>query len=575
MVHRIKKRTRAVALLLIGVGVPALAGDVSGTVLAPGGEPAVDARVVLIELKRSLFVGQDGTFRFRDVPPGNYHIEAVSKGFGSTVHEIEVGAQELRLDLQLSVSMHRERIVVTATRGGRGSGEAVQPVNVLDEAALNERMEPTVGETLANEPGVSSSYFGPGSSRPIIRGQGGGRVRVLESGLGTGDASTVSPDHAVSTDMLTADQVEILRGPSTLLYGNTAVGGVVNVLDQRIPEYAPSKPISGTVNLRYADAAEEKSTSARLHGGAEHFAWYLDGFTRTTEDYAIPGRAVVDDPDSASGSLPNSDIETDGATLGLSWVSDTGFVGVSYRMLDSDYGIPAELEEAPPPVLGVMEQEGVRIDMEQRRFDLRGGFDTRLGPFNGVRFSFGATDYEHAELEGEEVGTRFFNDSHEARLELTHGESGPASGVIGVQYAKQDAEAVGLEAFLPPSVTDLAAVFAFEQIKSGSMRYEIGLRAETTDVSSSETAATDPGCLDPRDRDFTTVSGSFGVAWLPNDKYTLGGTVSRAVRPPGAEELYSCGEHVATLSVERGDPNLDEETNLGVRSSVCANGGDA
>jgi len=263
--------------------------------------------------------------------------------------------------------------------------------------------------------------------------------------------------------------------------------------------------------------------------------------------------------------LPNSDIETDGATVGLSWVSDRGFVGVAFRNLDSLYGIPAELEDASPaPGLGVATVEGVRIDMDQQRIDLRSGFDTEFGPFNGVRFSFGTTDYEHVELAGGEVGTRFLNNSDEARLELTHGETGPISGVVGLQYVRLDLAAIGDEAVSPPSGTDVAAVFAFEQIKSGSMRYEVGLRFETTEVRSKTTVAANPVCLDPRDRDFDAISGSAGAAWVPNETYTLSGSVSRAVRPPNAEELYSCGEHVATLSVEIGDPTLDEEINLGV-----------
>ncbi len=550
----------ALALVLLATGARAEGeGSISVTVERADGKPAAGVRVTLVELRRSAFSDERGTVLFENVAPGEYHLQAASPRFGEAVREVTLAADgSAAPTLVLGYSEHSERIVVTATRTGRGSAEVVTPVQVLDRTLLTQRMQPTIGETLAHEPGVSSSYFGPGASRPIIRGQGGGRVRVLEGGLGVGDASTTSPDHAVGTDAVSAERIEILRGPATLLYGSSALGGVVSILDQRVPEHAPPERLSGALSARYGSAAEERSLAFDLHGGAGHFAWHVDALDRDTEDYDIPDHAVTGDPASPSGTLPNSSLESRGGALGASWVGAHGFVGVSAKGFDTNYGIPAELEEGAAP----------RIDLEQRRYDVRGGLDRQFGPFSGLRFSGGVTDYRHRELEGGEVGTTFFNDSDEVRLELTHGRTARVKGVLGIQYAARSIEAVGAEAFLPPSDSESLAAFVLEEFKSGSVRYELGARVETTDLRTSATVAPQPLCADPRDREFAGVSGSFGVVWSANERYALGGSASRTVRPPNAEELLSCGEHLATLSFEVGDPDLGEENSLGVDVSL-------
>jgi iron complex outermembrane receptor protein len=569
-------RARARVLLLpLALSLPILgwaaeAARLEVTVLQADGSPAANTRVQLVELRRNAVTDEKGVARFDDLPPGAYHLQAVSRRFGNAVLEVTLaGGADAAETLTLGRSKHEERIVVTATRHGRGTADVVTPVQVMDDTTIAEKLQPTLGETLAQEPGVSSSYFGPGSSRPVIRGQGGGRIRVLEGGLGTGDASTTSPDHALSTDATSAERIEILRGPATLLYGSTAIGGVVNILDGRVPEYRAREPIGGTLQLRYGSAAEEQTVAVNLDGGAGSFAWHVDALDRETDDYDIPGRAVIDAPDSPRGTLPNSSLESQGGTLGLSWVGKRGFVGIAARAFDTEYGIPAELEEDHGGGMGApMEEEGVRIDLEQRRLDLRGGFKTSWGIFDGIRFSAGGTDYEHKELEGDEVGTVFENESTEGRVELTHDGGKLVHGVIGVQFGNRDFEATGAEAFLPASQTDTLALFALEEIEQGPMRYELGVRFESTDVETPVTIAADPACSNPRDRDFDTLSGSFGLLWAASERYALGASLSRTTRPPSAEELYSCGEHVATASVEIGDPDLDEETALGLDVSL-------
>jgi len=528
----------------------ALAGDATleGRIVAPGGDPAPNVRVLLVELHRTVFTDGDGRYSFAGLEPADYHVQAISTGLGSSVAEVTVVSGANHLDLKLSVSPHQERIVVSATRSGRGSSELVQPVTTLDKVDLGAKMQPTIGETLAQEPGMSQTFFGAGASRPIVRGQSSSRVRILEGGLGVGDASATSPDHAVASDALVADQIEILRGPSTLLYGSTAVGGVVNVIDGRIPDHAPNKPVGGDLHLSYGTVAEEAAGAVSLDGGIGHFAWHVDALKRDSVDYSIPGNAVLGDPSSATGNLPNSEKEANGATLGLSWVGEESFVGVSTRSFDTLYGIPVALED----------DAAIRIDLDQIRYDLRSDFHVDWRFVEEVQFTAGTNNYEHVELEGDQIGTRFLVDSYEGRLEFHHRKTDALTGIFGVQYADKDQVAIGDEAFLPPSSTQQAALFALERLDGGAVDFEFGLRFENTELA----ATANPS------RSFDGVSGSFGLLWPPSDSFALGFSLTRAERAPTAEELYSDGAHLATFSYERGDPNLSMEDSFGIDLSL-------
>lgn len=544
-------------------------GTVTVSVTDPDGQPVLDAHVVLIETQQHEFVDDEGRAMFKGVPAGAYHLQADSRILGSAVEEFTLTAgQSYEAVLKMTRGVHYERIIVTATVGGRGSAEVVMPVIVLDKTELAERMQPTLGETLAQEPGIQSNFFGVGASRPIFRGQGGGRVRILEGGLGVGDASTASPDHAVSTDPMSADTVEVLRGPAALMYDTSAIGGLVNILDRRIPDHAPRKPFGGSLDLRLGSVAEEQTGAVNLDGGSDRIAWHFDGARRDTEDYDIPEPAIAGDPDSPSGTLPNSSLESTTLTAGASILFDNGFVGASVRRFDTEYGIQEielEPEDAPP---APEEEGGVLIDLEQRRFDLRGRFGFEGGFVDNLSFGVGVTDYEHTEFEGGAAGTRFFNESQEGRLELAHNQGSSRAGVIGVQYTNRDAEAQGAEAFLPRTETETLALFALQEVSAGPLRLEFGGRYDTTDVRVGtltpefQARVAAAGCSVPGNHDFDAFSASAGAVWLSDNGYGIGASLTHAVRSPAAEELYSCGPHLATQSFEVGNTRLDEETGL-------------
>lgn len=531
-------------------------GTITGTIVDTQQQPIGGARVILVEFDRTVTAADNGTFTFDHVPVGVFHIEGISRRVGSGVAEVAVTGQgTVDVIVVLQIETHREAVVVTGSARGRGTAESYTPTTSLDRTVLQQKVQPTLGETLARESGVQSTGFAPGSSRPVIRGQSAGRIRILEGGVGVGDASTTSPDHAVASDPFSAERIEVVRGAGTLLYGSTAVGGVVNILDERVPTYMPQERLGGELNLIGGSVSDERTASLILGGGAGQFAWHVDALTRETADFDIPGQGIAGDPDSPVGTLPNSSLDSESYTFGGSWVGDNGFVGVSFRGYDTNYGIPAELEgdvfDPNNPV--VEEQGGVAIDLERRRVDLRGRFNTTYGLFDGVRFNVGITEYEHTELEGSEVGTVFQNDFYEGRVELPHSAGEKLNGVIGAQFLNRDFQAIGDEAFVPPSETGSLALFALQEIELGSVSFEGGLRFETTDL---EAEGNDS-------RDFTGVSASVGSLWRFADDWVLGGNISRTERAPGAEELYSDGAHLATLSFEIGDPTLQEEIALG------------
>lgn len=549
-----------VTALLCALAQPALAqepGSVTGRVTAAG-DPVAEATATLVDLRRRLSVVPDGTFRFDDVPPGEHILEASSRRYGTAVERVTVepGATA-RVELAFELARHSEEIVVTASPEARSQLDLAQPTAVLSGDELSLRLQPTLGETLSAEPGVSSTYFGPGASRPVIRGLGGDRVRMLQGGLGTGDVSTTSPDHAVTVDPGSAERIEVVRGPATLLYGSSAIGGVVNVLDERIPDFRPTRGLEGTVDLTGGTVADERSAAVGLTGGSGPWAWHLEGLKRETGDYAIPGFAQVEgaghDEDNPYGTLPNSDLEATSAGLGGTYFfGDRAFLGLAVSGHDTNYGVPGA---------GEGEEGGTRIDMQQRRYDLRGEVTRPFGAFRGLKVRLGATDYEHSELEATgDVGTTFFNDSWEGRAELVQKPWHGISGSFGVQVRRRDLEAVGEEAFIPEASSLNLGVFAFQELTRGPVSYQFGLRYETQDTNTSG-----PGLPD---RSFDGLSASLGAVWRPVEGYSVGASLARAVKMPNGEELYSEGPHFATQAFEMGDPGLDEETSLGLDLSL-------
>jgi len=456
-----------------------------------------------------------------------------------------------------------ENFVVTASPFQRAQDEVAQPTSVLAGQRLTLARQTTLGETLANEPGISSTAFGPGASRPVIRGLGGDRIRVLQGGVGTLDASVVSPDHAVSLDPLLVQRIEVVRGPATLLYGGAAIGGVVNVIDYRLPEELPAAALSSRFETRYGSAAGERAVAGALSGKTDRVAWHFDGFSRNTDDLRIPGYAETDalladhdadhDGPPAKGRLPNSATESSGGGVGVTYFGEKGHLGLSYSGFKSLYGVPGHEHEDHSAAAAPAEEHGdVRIDLKQRRWDLHGELPAPFAGFTLAKLQVGLADYRHTELEGDEIGTRFTNKAYESRVELQHEPLGAFTGAIGAQVSRSDFAAVGEEAFIPANITESRALFLFEEAVRGAFTWQLGARVEDQEISPDRASGL-------ASRSHTGASFSGGVVWKLAPAWSLALSGSRSERAPNAQELFAEGPHAGTGTYEIGDARLGVE----------------
>jgi iron complex outermembrane receptor protein len=470
-----------------------------------------------------------------------------------------------------------DEIIVTASPIGRTVEETIIGTSVIDKEELRDQLENTIGETLRREPGISSTWFGPGASRPIIRGLGGDRISVLDGGIGSIDASATSPDHAVSVEPATAERIEIVRGAATLLYGSSAAGGVVNVISGKIPRALPEGGADGAMRIGKStvdDGVEAVGGfDAKLFDvGAGAIVFHGEGHYRQADDFKVPGFVeserfrVEEDEEALLAGEPledhprdiaeNSLFETKGGSAGASYVFDRGFFGLSATAGNTDYGVPGHGHED--------EEGGVSIALKQRRLDLNGEIEKDLLLFKKTKLRFGYADYEHREIEPSgEVGTTFTNEGFEGRLEFidktAQALGGDLNGAFGVQFKNRDFAAVGEEAFVPPTLSKQFGVFTLKELSWGAWRIEAGGRYERT---SHEVEAT----AERRELDAFSVSG--GVGFEPVDGVFFGLSGFRTERAPSTEELFSDGPHLATASFEIGDPTLDEEIGRGAEATA-------
>jgi iron complex outermembrane receptor protein len=512
---------------------------------------------------------------------------------GAAEQEDEAPTEDLhdrRIDYQ-------GQIIVSAQ--GLRQFDLLAGTSVVEGADLQRNMDGQLGEVLANLPGVSTSGFAPGASRPVLRGFAGERVKVLVDGIGAIDASNTSDDHAVSIDPLTAESIEVLRGPAVLLFGSQAIGGAVNVIDKRIPRRVPDEAIHVDL-LAGGDTASdlrEFGGSLDVPLGNSGFVVHASGSWRKTNDLEIAGFQVApglradlleeaqeeaeegeleeaEELREAAGQigiLPNSATETWTANAGLAFFRGDSTIGVSFGVYDTAYGVPGrpgaghhhgeeegehgdeDHDEDHDGDHAGEEEEGaelVSIGLRQYRADLRGDIFLGEGFFERLRVRAGYSDYTHTEFEGEEVGTVFNVQGIEGRLELVQNQQGRWRGSVGAQYYFRDFEAIGAEAFVAPNRTEQAALFALQEYGDGPLQVEGSARFEATNVDSTTLGVA---------RNFNTFSGAVGLAYDGPQAFRAGVNISRVARAPSGEELFSNGPHIATQAFEIGDPNLSIE----------------
>lgn len=469
-------------------------------------------------------------------------------------------------------------ITVSADPLGLDLNSTALPTTILDGQELVERRQGTLGDTLDGLPGVHADTFGGGASRPVIRGQTAPRVSVLSDGSQLMDASAISPDHATTVEPLLADRIEVLRGPATLRYGGGAIGGVVNVLDKRVPTEKPEGGLAAEAELRGATGTKERAGVFGITGGTDDFVVRVEGLKRRSSDYEVP--------DWPGGKLAGSYSESTQGSIGMSWIGPRGYVGVAFTHIDSKYGLPGhnhEYESCHPHgdhlhCGGHGHDDGEAHDhdhgedgdipyvrLRSNRVDLRAEYLDPLPGFAKLRFRSGFTDYQHDEIEGGKVGPRFKNEGFDARLELEHKPWMGLRGVMGVQTVFSDFRADGEEAFLPRSKTRANGIFLLEEYRLADWRFEAGARQDWQSVSP-------VGGQEKSSLSGTSLSAA--AIWDFAPRYSLALSVSRSQRLPSAQELYADGVHLATNTYEIGNAKLDRETSRNIDLTLRKHEGD-
>ncbi|MEO6198389.1 MAG: TonB-dependent receptor [Sphingomicrobium sp.] len=477
-----------------------------------------------------------------------------------------------------------QSIVITGVR--RSAADVLGSVTVMSKEELTRDLKPSIGDTLAQLPGVSASSFGPTASRPILRGLAGERVRILTDGIGSLDLSSSDPDHAVSINPLTAERIEVLRGPSSLLYGSSAIGGVVNVIDTRIPRSVPADGVSGDALAHYGTAAHERAVSASVNAAlGGHFVAHVDGNISKYDDLRIGGfvlsRALRQQAQASPDldiqaladlkrKLPNSAGRLDDIAGGLAYVDGGLNLGVSISHHDAKYGVPVRYSLDP-----AIEPEVPTIDAKQDRADARA--EVPLGGFiSSVNFRGGIAKYHHNEIEEDgSIGSRFFSNGGEARLELVQTGRGGWSGTSGIQYLNQDVRIRGEEKYLPDSRNKSFGLFTLQSLIRGPLRFEGGLRIEfsrLTAATDADIAAEPDGPpeigLIPLSRRFTPVSGAIGGNYDFGAGWRVGLSLSHSERAPSIDELFSKGPHGGSQSFVVGNPHIGIEKSNGAELSL-------
>ncbi len=536
-------------LLLAASAVEVTVTDGEGGVI-PG------AVVSLLGTGLEVVTDEKGVGRFDSVAAGNYELVVRLPGFQSNRSDITVAdGTPLRLNVELSQALHfSESVTVTPT--GRDTFESYQPATVLGGEDLQQRLGSTLGATLASEPGVNVRSFGAGNQRPVIRGLDNDRVLILENGVRTGDLSSQSADHGVNLDPATAGSIEVVRGPATLLYGSSAIGGVVNLVSEEIPT-KPVNDVHGSMTVQGATADENGAIAGDVSLGNGRFAARFNGSAQRTSDYETPDEILE--------TVPNTFSRSKSGGGGFSFTGQDGFAGASYQYVNTRYGVP------------FVEEGETTLNPRRHKLDFRGERRNLDSFIEGVKFQGAYRDYAHDEIEGSgEIATSFKNKTWEGELFLHHRPAGPLQGTFGVWLLDRDYSSVGEEALAPPTTQNSFAGFLYEELNFRHLSLQFGGRLDHTSFDP-DGAAVERDDVIPRD--FTEFSGSVGVLGYLRDDLTLAVNLARAARNPSLEELYNLGPHPGNFAFEIGDPNLPTEVGYGFdvslryRSNRLARGG--
>ena len=533
----------ALALTLFGIlSASAIAATVEVKVSDADDKAVSGATVTLLPSNRHGTSGDDGLVRFDNVQAGAYDVAARRSGFAPSRTDITVTeGTPVTAAITLLTQVHLSE-TVTVSPNVRDTFESYQPASVLGGEDLQQRLGNTLGATLASEPGVNVRSFGSGNARPVVRGLDNDRVLILENGARTGDLSSQSADHGVTLDPATATQIEVVRGPATLLYGSSAIGGVVNLVSDEIVT-KPLQGVHGAFTVQGATADENAGIGGNISGGNGKVAYRVNGSAQRTDDYETP-----------EGEVPNSQSNSKSGGGSIAATGENGYLGASYQYVDTRYGVP------------FVEEGETTLHPRRHRVDLRGERRNLGGFITGVKFLGGFRDYKHDEIEGSgEIATSFKNKVTEGDLYLNHRAFGPLTGTFGLRGEHRAYSSAGEEALAPPTTQNSFSGFAYEELTFRHLSLQFGGRVDHTSFDPDGAAVERP---DVPKRDFTNFSASVGVLGYLRDDLTLALNLARAARNPSLEELYNLGPHAGNFAFEIGDPTLPTEVAYGADLSL-------
>jgi iron complex outermembrane receptor protein len=550
--------------------VVAMAQSIEGVVVNKDGKAIAGANVRVDGENTKTVTDSKGHFIFNKLNVGNNEIHISAANYAHLHQDIMLSDDEVKsLTLTLSRSPI-EVIDVVASPLHMSIMESASPVSVLGGEALRRQQASTLGDSLEKLPGVNTSFHGNVASTPIIRGLSGPRVLIAQNGLDVSDVSRVGPDHSVASEASTAQQIEVLRGPATLFYGSGAVGGVVNVVDGRVPTDNTTR---GEWLLEGNSADDRKLASFNVTTGLQSFAFYADGYWRESSDYEVPVAPELkhdEHEETHDFVVENSSEKSDGFTLGASYLFDKGYFGLAVEQFNREYGIPGHSHGEEDET---SEEENVFADLEQTRVQLLGEHNIEGQWVNKINFRGGFTEYEHAEIEHGEIGTLFENQTKELKLDVLHSPLADWNGGLSLHYKHSEVSAQGEEAFTPPSEMQTIALALMEEKHFGDVLFQLGARIERVTLATDKLLLPTLTAHDHEDEDehdhgdeddtstirvfavdheFTPISLSAGLVWDFTPGYNLGISISRSERAPSASELMSFGPHIGTGSYEIG-----------------------
>lgn len=517
-------------------------GSISGRItFGSDARPLHQVSVKLVELKRTVVTDDDGRYEFKGLPPGRYTIFVHQEGFGDVTRTVALAAGAgATIDVVLTLTGVREQVTVTATGSEQSLFESIASVSTTDSTKLVERAAVGLGDSLDNEAGVAKRNFGPGNSRPVIRGFDGDRVLVASDGVRVGSLASQSGDHSEPVDVLSVDRVEVVKGPATLLYGSNAIGGVVNAVSGHDEGAHPG--LRGYFTSIGSSNSDQASVSGGVEYGWKNWMVWGNATGQRSSDYKAGG---------GYGRVFNSFTRNAAGNGGFGYYAKKAFANFNFSHYQNRFGIPVGD--------GADEERSLRMWRQSYRINV--GLTDLNSFISSIKVTLDHTNYRHQEIADSVVGTTFRNRVYSYRAVLDQSAYKRLSGRFGVEGYYRNYSTVGEETLIDRPIKQRSfSAFGLEELKFDRVTLQFGGRVENNIYRPVSNAY--------RERDFTGFSGAAGARFRLWKGGAFVANYTHSYRAPALEELYNFGPHDGTLSFEIGNENLRAEKSNGIDLSL-------